>query len=99
VPAQDAVTRRSGRSLARIYDMVAAGSHPAADHPMPSGSCCSCRPGVVEQAWSPPDNRRDFSAGWIQNDSADEASARLLKSCAVPQPIRARCSPMESLGP
>jgi len=43
--------------------MVAAGSHPAADHPMPSGSCCSCRPGVVEQARSLPDNRRDFSAG------------------------------------
>ena len=42
--------------------MVAAGSHPAADHPMPSGSCCPCRPGVGEQAWSLPDNRRDFSA-------------------------------------
>ncbi len=42
--------------------MVAAGSHPAADHPMPFGSCYSCRPGVVEQAWSLPDNRRDFSA-------------------------------------
>ena len=42
--------------------MVAAGRHPAADHPMPFGSCYSCRPGVVEQAWSLPDNRRDFSA-------------------------------------
>jgi hypothetical protein len=49
-------------SLARIFDMQAAGSHPAADHPMPAGSCYSYSPGVVEQAWSLPDNRRDFSA-------------------------------------
>ncbi len=49
-------------SLARIYDMVAAGSHPAADHPMPAGSCYSYSPGVVEEAWSLPANRRDFSA-------------------------------------
>ncbi len=48
-------------SLARIYDMVAAGSHPAADHPMPAGSCYSYSPGVVEQAWSLPANRRDFT--------------------------------------
>ena len=48
-------------SLARIYDMAAAGSHPAAEHPMPSGSCYSYSPGVVEEAWSLPGNRRDFS--------------------------------------
>lgn len=49
-------------SLARIYDMAAAGSHPAADHPMPAGSCYSYSSGVVEQAWSLPASRRDFTA-------------------------------------
>jgi hypothetical protein len=64
-------------SLARIYDMVAAGSHPAADHPMPAGSCYSYSPGVVEQAWSLPANRRDFThtpevmLRWVESRSGD----------------------------
>lgn len=49
-------------ALARIYDMVSAGSHPAKDHPMPPGSCYSYTPGVIEHAWSLPGSRRDFSA-------------------------------------
>lgn len=49
-------------SLARVFDMVSAGSHPAKNHPMPPGSCYSYSPGVIDEAWSLPGSRRDFSA-------------------------------------